>query len=106
MYQLTSTLISYRAERKKKSFDGGNKRATILDSDNEDLALKKSEKSSGIDDDSDNDKKGPNSKKVQIAKERNFFPCQNIISGPFRKDFCKRPKNSFMLSLSNIFHGG
>ncbi len=81
-----------------------NKEATTLDLDDKDLAKKKSEKPSAIDDNSDDDKRCPNCKKVQIAKERNLFPCQSTKAGPFRKNFCKLPKNSFMLSLRNIFH--
>ncbi len=91
-------------EEKEKSVDDRNKRAITLDANSEALANSKSEKSSGIDDNSDDEIRGPNSKEVQIAKERKSFSCQSTTAGLFKKYVCQLPQNFFMLSLSNIFH--
>ncbi len=47
-------------EKEKKFVDSGKKIATTLDLDDKDLAKKESEKSSGIDDNSDNKKRDSN----------------------------------------------
>ncbi len=91
-------------EKKEESVDDGNKEATALDSHDKDLSKEESENSSCIKNNSDDDKRGLISKKVKIAKERNFFLFRSTTAGIFRKDFCHLPQNFFILSLSNIFY--
>ncbi len=90
-------------KKEEESVDGKNKKAITLELDGQDLAKKETKKLSGIDDNSDNDKRDPNSKEVRIVKKRNLFTCRSTTAWFFRKDLCKISQNSFILSLSSIF---
>ncbi len=76
-------------EKKKESVDNGNKKRTTLDSAYKDLAKEKIEKSSNIENNSDDDKRGLNLKEVQNCQKCNLFFCRSIKVGSFRKDLCK-----------------